>query len=163
MKRTPSTTFGGVEKGWIPPPREEDESPFSSICRNGATLVLTWTTSEAAARSADIIWKESVREYYIYVVRGGYTPPPSKPVSRAGYFNPYSSVGSRASTERRRVPPNYPQCRLLLIELSIPVPWLSQTRILDFRRISMRGALASFAFLRALSREFRLGKYNFAA
>lgn len=154
MKRTPSTTFG--KRGL---PLLVDLSKWSRHPRLNLDGIRGWCQVCRYYLEGEC---SRILYIYMYVVRGGgYTPPPSKPVSRAGYFNPYSSVGSRASTERRRVPPNYPQCRLLLIELSIPVPCLSQTRILDFRRISMRGALASFAFLRALSREFPLGKYNF--
>lgn len=59
-------------------------------------------------------------------------------VSRAGYFN--RTRARREYLQRKRVLPNYPQCRLLLIELSIPALPVAPTGILDFRRISMRDA-----------------------
>ena len=74
----------------------------------------------------------------ILYVRGVHTPSNRSSVSRTGYFNRTRTWPEYL--ERRCVLPNCPQCRLLLIELSIPVPSLSPQGILDFPRISMRDA-----------------------
>lgn len=145
MKRTAPRVGGEKEGGGrIPLDAVSPRRSVWSVASAPIPGVLT-STSEAG-RTVDIIWRRVLENIIrAWCTQAAPAPLTNPPYRGASYFN--RTRAWLMYLRRRRVLPNYPQCRLLLIELSIPVPWLSGG-ILDFLRISMRRDQPSAGFFR---------------